>query len=451
MPLDPSGPRKRDVYDQWVLDAFGVDPSAYPSLRTPDAAEPALTSLAPSTEPPAPAGVDKKSIPLPVSSSALLTPALFAGAPAEAAASPALVSELPAPPVQGLSSSGVVEAVGEGAAEAAGTVVLRFALGAVSFIATLVIPTNTQRSGHDAAVDGRPEMTGTVTTASGSRSGEVTIRMHGQNGQPDRELGTFVMDPDGTLTDGGQGTVLGIAGAGGVHLTPKGEKELLRRAGEGLGPVLGTQPASPAPSAPQQAGLGYDTRDQEEADLAASLAGQGKSGQEIQAALEEHRRNDGLEQGNGGFRSVGTSSGEAYPTQPTPQDGVAGGKPTGVPEVSDLSANQTTRDGIRIQVETGNAMAAAKYRVEWQPQVYPGDNIGPGKKPDMRLGNNIADVVAPKSSDVNQVRKAVSRKIKERQAYHIALNISRTDVTREQVESLLQQKPIDGLRELLVI
>ena len=238
----------------------------------------------------------------PKPSSALLAPALFAGAPADAAVTGAAAS--PA----------AVAAVGEGVAEAAGTVVLRFALGAMSFIATLVIPTNTQRSSHGAAVDGRPEMAGTVTTAPGSRSGQVTIRLHGQNGQPDRELGTFVMDPDGTLTDRGQGIVLGSAGAGGIHLTPEGEKELLRRAGEGPDPILGTQPPSPAPSAPQQAGLGYETRDQEEADLAASLAGQGKSGQEIQAALDEHRRN---------ARSAGSQSGSGTGASSRPQTGVS--------------------------------------------------------------------------------------------------------------------------------
>ncbi len=73
------------------------------------------------------------------------------------------------------------------------------------------------------------------------------------------------------------------------------------------------------------------------------------------------------------------------------------------------------------------------------------------KNPDMRLGSNIADVVAPISSNPEQVRKAVSDKVSGRQAYHVVLNLGRTGVTREQIEALLQRKPITGLRELFII
>ena len=69
----------------------------------------------------------------------------------------------------------------------------------------------------------------------------------------------------------------------------------------------------------------------------------------------------------------------------------------------------------------------------------------------MRLGDNLADVVSPRSPDPEQVRTAVKRKPENGQAYHVVLNLGRTDVTREQVEALLKRKPVTGLRELIVI
>ncbi len=136
---------------------------------------------------------------------------------------------------------------------------------------------------------------------------------------------------------------------------------------------------------------------------------------------------------------------------PAPRDGVVGGMPAGTPEVPNPRANQAKQDGIRFQNASGNALATAGYRVQWQPEVRPEDNIASGKDPDMRLGDNIADVVAPTSSDPDQVRKALSRKVSSGQAYHAVLNLSRTDVTLDEVETLLQRKPIAGLQELIVI
>ena len=155
---------------------------------------------------------------------------------------------------------------------------------------------------------------------------------------------------------------------------------------------------------------------------------------------------------------------------PTPRDGVAGGKPVGAPEPSDPRAKQDKQDAITLQTESETAMAAAGYRVERRPivrseerltpeqegnlrpgELDPQGRIGPDKNPDSRLGNNLADMVAPMSSNPDQVRKALSRKVEKRQAYRLVLNLGRTGVTREQVEALLRRKPITGLQELFII
>lgn len=68
----------------------------------------------------------------------------------------------------------------------------------------------------------------------------------------------------------------------------------------------------------------------------------------------------------------------------------------------------------------------------------------------MRLGDHLADVTAPMSDNVGQVRKLVSRKVQERQAFRIMVDLVRTQVTREQLAALLARKPIEGLQELFV-
>ena len=85
-----------------------------------------------------------------------------------------------------------------------------------------------------------------------------------------------------------------------------------------------------------------------------------------------------------------------------------------------------------------------------QPHA-PGTEPPPDPDPDARLGDNIADVVAPYSKDVEQVRKAVRRKVEDGQAFHIALSLARTRVTRQKVEAILRRKPIQGLRELFIM
>ena len=65
MPSDPSGPPKRNIYDQWVLDTFGVDPSTYPPRRASGAVSSAVASPIPATGSPAAVEVDDHRTPLP--------------------------------------------------------------------------------------------------------------------------------------------------------------------------------------------------------------------------------------------------------------------------------------------------------------------------------------------------------------------------------------------------
>ena len=137
--------------------------------------------------------------------------------------------------------------------------------------------------------------------------------------------------------------------------------------------------------------------------------------------------------------------------QPTPRDGTMGGTPTGTPETPDPRSSQATQAGVTLQIQTGTALAQAGYRIEWQPAVLDSDGVAADAKPDMRLGGNIADVTAPPSPNPDQIRKRLSSKVADRQAYCLVLNSARTSVTRQEVEAVLTRKPIDGLKELLIV
>ena len=137
--------------------------------------------------------------------------------------------------------------------------------------------------------------------------------------------------------------------------------------------------------------------------------------------------------------------------EPTPCDGTIGGTPTGTPETPGPRSNRATQAGVALQIQTGTALALAGYRVEWQPATRQSDNVAADAKPDMRLGGNIADVTAPPSSNPDQIRKRLSSKVADRQAYCLVLNLARTSVTRQEIEAVLTRRPIAGLKELFIV
>lgn len=201
---------------------------------------------------------------------------------------------------------------------------------------------------------------------------------------------------------------------------------------------------------------------------------QGRPGTEIQNAINELRARK-LGAGGSGTGTPPSGIGPVVPaqpsarpgaTQPTPRDGMIGGKPEPIP----THASKGEQEGIRLETESEDAMAAAGYHVERRPAVRPDERltleeertlgrkgldplgrVGSDKNPDDRMGGNLTDMVAPASPDLDQVRKALSRKVRSRQAYRLVLDLGRTGVVREQVEALLRRNPGAGLQELFII
>jgi hypothetical protein len=110
--------------------------------------------------------------------------------------------------------------------------------------AILLTPTNTQRTTETDPVDGHPELGARITRAPGDLSGQATIFARGAAGQPDRDLTTLPMDPQGRLTaPGGDGAELGRRGqSGSVTLSP------------GVAQALDAKAGVPPPASPGGAG-----------------------------------------------------------------------------------------------------------------------------------------------------------------------------------------------------
>lgn len=121
-----------------------------------------------------------------------------------------------------------------------------------------------------------------------------------------------------------------------------------------------------------------------------------------------------------------------------------------MPEEPLSSDDRQKQENIKLQNEFGEVMAAAGYRVRWQAPPRIEEGVSPRKRPEMSLGDHSADVTAPSSDDVGQVRKAVSRKVREGQAFRIMVDLVKSRVTREQLAAVLARRPITGLQELFV-
>ena len=166
--------------------------------------------------------------------------------------------------------------------------------------AILLTPTNSQRRSTELGVDGHPDLGARMDTAPGSRSGTVTLYPRGQDGQPASPGLKLAMDPDGQLT-GPRGTPYdGMAfgavvqdGSGTVQLAP-GARDALAPAPSGTSTTPQAAASDRSPPDKPQIGTAYETRTQQEANLAASLQAQGKSGQDIQTGLDEARNNAGV-------------------------------------------------------------------------------------------------------------------------------------------------------------
>lgn len=100
----------------------------------------------------------------------------------------------------------------------------------------------------------------------------------------------------------------------------------------------------------------------------------------------------------------------------------------------------------RRENESADVLARHGYDVEQNPPGKPN-----GKNPDYKIEGEYFDCYSPDTAEVNQVRKMVSRKVKDGQADRIVLNLDDYPQSIDSFAALLRRKPIEGLKEMIIV
>ena len=126
-------------------------------------------------------------------------------------------------------------------------------------------------------------------------------------------------------------------------------------------------------------------------------------------------------------------------TKPT---GVKGGKPAGK---RTLETGSQKHKHMR-ENESADLLAKNGYKVKQNPDTLPN-----GKNPDFEIEGKVFDNLAPGSSNIDQVRKGISRKINEGQTERIVLNLDDSPFSPNDISDMLARKPKEGLSEVIGI
>ena len=126
--------------------------------------------------------------------------------------------------------------------------------------------------------------------------------------------------------------------------------------------------------------------------------------------------------------------------------GQSGGNPRGQRSSVDPRSSRDKQRAIMRENESADTLADKGYNVEQNPPTLPN-----GKNPDYRIEGKIFDNLALTSSNPDQIRKGISRKVKSEQTDRIILNLNDSYVTLELLRDTLSRKPINELKEIIVI
>jgi hypothetical protein len=101
---------------------------------------------------------------------------------------------------------------------------------------------------------------------------------------------------------------------------------------------------------------------------------------------------------------------------------------------------------FRRENESADTLAQNGYDVEQNPPPKPN-----GKEPDYKIEGEYFDCYSPDSSNLDNVRDAISRKVKGGQADRIVLNLDDSPRSMDEIKDVLQRKPIGDLKEIVVV
>jgi hypothetical protein len=132
-------------------------------------------------------------------------------------------------------------------------------------------------------------------------------------------------------------------------------------------------------------------------------------------------------------------------------------KPLGEAEKVNLKSASENIRGIRRQNESAETLAKNGYKVEQKPQITNTERASnpwfkKERNPDFKVEGEIFDVFSPaKGTDVNNIRKAIIKKINEGQTRRIVLNLNDNPANLREFKKLILEKPILELEQILVV
>ena len=127
---------------------------------------------------------------------------------------------------------------------------------------------------------------------------------------------------------------------------------------------------------------------------------------------------------------------------PSHPEGSLRGEKTKIPP----RANAQVQRQLERENETAELLAQSGYDVEQNPPPLPN-----GKKPDYIINGEVFDCYTPSSSNPNQIRKGISRKVRKEQASRIVLNLDESGVSLEDLEQTLTNNKINDLKEMILV
>jgi uncharacterized protein YukE len=135
-------------------------------------------------------------------------------------------------------------------------------------------------------------------------------------------------------------------------------------------------------------------------------------------------------------------------------EGGAGTHPSGKPDPNgaprgrrtDAHPTRVKDRPLRRENESADTLAKNGYDVEQNPPPKPN-----GKEPDYKIEGEYFDCYSPDSTNIEQIRKGISRKVSADQADRIILNLDDCPRSMQEIEDILRRKPIDGLSEIKIV
>lgn len=122
------------------------------------------------------------------------------------------------------------------------------------------------------------------------------------------------------------------------------------------------------------------------------------------------------------------------------------GSLTGRPTRSQPLDDAATRQAHQRENESARLLAENGHQVEQNPP--PRSN---GKKPDYKVDGEYFDCYAPSTPNPRSIASGIKRKVDSLQAQRIVLNLDDSGVALEALKQQLQDFPIPGLLEVLVV